>query len=149
MSSDSTRPYLIRAIYDWAVDNSLTPFLLVDTQVEGVTVPAQFIKDDSIVLNISSTAVRDLSLGDDYISFSARFAGVSQELFVPIASVRAVYAKENGEGIVLPAENIAQPVLASSNPGSNDQSAPPPIKEVSDRGEEKPKPGKPHLTIVE
>ena len=156
MSAASTRPYLVRAIYEWAVQNSLTPFVMVDTQVDGVDVPEQFIKDNSIVLNISPTAVRDLNLGDEFISFSARFAGVSRELFVPIDSVRAVYAKENGEGIVLPPpEESAQPVLSGANSQTGGLTA---VKQDSEAPEkqsnrDKPsdsKPGKkPHLTIVE
>ena len=111
----STRPYLIRAIYEWALDNGYTPFVLVDTSVDGVVVPEQFVEDNSIVLNVSPTAVRDLNLGDEFISFNARFAGVSQELFVPINSVRAVYAKENGEGIALPVESGVS-MIGASNP---------------------------------
>ena len=98
----STRPYLIRAIYDWAQDNNLTPHILVDATQDDVSVPAEFIEDDKIILNIAGGAVADLSLGDDYIAFNARFAGVAREIFVPVSAVRAVYARENGMGIVLP-----------------------------------------------
>lgn len=98
----STRPYLIRAIYEWAQDNNLTPHILVDTTQDDVSVPVDFIEDDKIVLNIAASAVARLSLGDDYISFNARFAGVAREIFVPVSAVRAVYARENGMGVVLP-----------------------------------------------
>ena len=101
----STRPYLIRGIYEWAADNGLTPHLLVDTTQEGVTVPTEFIEDNKIILNVSNSAASNLSLGDEFISFSARFAGVSQEIFVPTSAVRAVYARENGMGIVLPEDS--------------------------------------------
>jgi len=100
----STRPYLIRAIYDWAQDNALTPHLLVDTTVQDVVVPTQFIEDDKIILNIAASAVVDLALGDEFISFGARFAGVAHEIFVPVSAVRAIYARENGVGLVLPDE---------------------------------------------
>lgn len=156
MSASSTRPYLVRAIYDWAVQNSLTPFVMVDTRVDGVEVPEQFIKDNSIVLNISPTAVRDLNLGDEFISFSARFAGVSRELFVPIESVRAVYAKENGEGIVLPPQDeSAQPVLSSGNSQTVGLTAVEQGSETAQNQSDRDKPSdtkpgkKPHLTIVE
>lgn len=132
---------------------------MVDTEVDGVDVPEQFIKDNSIVLNLSPTAVRDLNLGDEFISFSARFAGVSRELFVPLNSVRAVYAKENGEGIVLPPpEDSAQPIVSSDPTQSPGLSAvtqdPEASEESADQGDgdkgSPPKPGKkPHLTIVE
>ncbi len=98
----STRPYLIRAIYEWAQDNNLTPHILVDTSEENVSVPTDFIEDDKIILNIAASAVANLSLDNDYISFNARFAGVAREIFVPISAVRAVYARENGMGVVLP-----------------------------------------------
>lgn len=100
----STRPYLIRAIYEWAQDNQLTPHILVDTTIPNVSVPGEFIEDNKIILNISGSAVKNLSLGDEYITFNARFAGVAREIFVPVVAVRAVYARENGMGIVLPDE---------------------------------------------
>jgi len=100
----STRPYLIRAIYDWANDQQLTPHLLVDTTVDDVVVPAEFIEDDKIILNIAAGAVVNLELGDEFISFGARFSGVSCEIFVPTTAVRAIYARENGVGLVLPDE---------------------------------------------
>ena len=99
-----TRPYLIRAIYEWAQDNNLTPHILVDTTQKNVDVPDAFIEDDKIVLNIAADAVANLSLGDEAIGFNARFAGVACEIFVPTAAVRAIYARENGVGIVLPDE---------------------------------------------
>ena len=118
-----------------------------------------FIKDNSIVLNLSPTAVRDLNLGDEFISFSARFAGVSRELFVPLNSVRAVYAKENGEGIVLPPpEDSAQPVVSSDptqSPGlsavtQDSQESQASVDHGDGDDDSPPKPGKkPHLTIVE
>ena len=98
----STRPYLIRAIYEWAQDNNLTPHILVDTSEDNVSVPVEFIEDDKIILNIAASAVANLSLDDDYISFNARFAGVAREIFVPVSAVRVVYARENGMGVVLP-----------------------------------------------
>mgnify|MGYP001165986755 CR=1 FL=1 len=97
----STRPYLIRAIYEWAGDNGLTPHLLVDATQNEVSVPSEFIEDGKIILNIADSAVTNLSLGDEFIAFNARFSGVAREIFVPVSAVRAVYARENGMGIVL------------------------------------------------
>jgi stringent starvation protein B len=111
----STRPYLIRAIYEWAQDNNLTPHILVDTLEENVTVPTDFIEDDKIILNIAASAVANLSLGNDYISFNARFGGVAREIFVPISAVRAVYARENGMGVVLPDEPGQDEAAASED----------------------------------
>lgn len=96
----SSRPYLIRAIYQWVVDNHHTPHMLVDTRGDDVQVPRQFVQDDRIVLNIAPEAVQALNLGDEYISFSARFAGHAQEVFVPVQRVLAVYSRENGQGMM-------------------------------------------------
>ena len=98
----SSKPYLLRAIYEWLVDNGMTPHLLVDTRDARVKVPVQFIKDHSIVLNISPGAVRDLLLRNDFISFSARFGGVPHEVLVPVSAARMIYARENGQGMTLP-----------------------------------------------
>lgn len=98
----SNRPYLLRAIYDWILDNEMTPHLLVDTRDERVAVPRQYAKDDSIVLNLSPSAVRNLELGNEAVSFSARFGGTPFQVYVPIGSARMIFAKENGQGIALP-----------------------------------------------
>lgn len=97
----SRRPYLIRALYDWVLDNDLTPHLLVAADAPGVDVPRQFVTDDGkITINISPTAVRDLSLGNHLINFSARFSGASCQVSVPPGAVLALYARENGEGML-------------------------------------------------
>ncbi len=98
----STRPYLIRAIYEWAQDNNLTPHILVDTTHQNVDVPGEFIEDNKIILNIAAGAVADLVLGNETITFNARFSGIAREIYVPSLAVRAIYASENGIGIVLP-----------------------------------------------
>ncbi len=95
----SSRPYLIRALHQWIVDNGLTPHLVVDALVEGVQVPQQFVQDGKIILNISPTAVTDLELSNDYLAFHARFSGHPMEVFVPPRAVLAVYARENGRGM--------------------------------------------------
>ena len=98
------RPYLIRAIYDWIVDNGLTPHLLVNAEHPGAVVPREHVKDGQIVLNASVTAVDNLDLGNDLISFSARFSGVSQGVSFTPDAVLGVYARENGQGMLFPEE---------------------------------------------
>jgi len=100
----SSKPYLIRALYDWIVDNGCTPHLLVETKDARVRVPIQYVKDGSIVLNIAPGAVRDLVLGNDAISFNARFGGVAHEVYFPVSAARMIYARENGQGMSLPEE---------------------------------------------
>jgi len=96
----SSRPYLIRALYQWIVDNGVTPYILVDAAAEGVAVPAQYIQDNKIVLNIAPMAVRSLTLGDGEITFNARFSGKSTDIYVPTEAVLAIYARENGQGMM-------------------------------------------------
>lgn len=96
----SRRPYLIQAIYDWAVDNGYTPHLLVASDYPGVSVPQQYVQDGRITLNISPMAVQTLNLDQDPIWFSARFSGRPFEVLVPPGAVLAIFARENGEGLV-------------------------------------------------
>ena len=95
--TSSTRPYLIRALYEWIEDNGLTPHLLVNAELPGVEVPQQHIKDGRIVLNINATAVRELRLGNDWIEFNARFGGVARTVTIPVTAVLAIYARESGQ----------------------------------------------------
>lgn len=95
-----SRPYLVRAIYDWIVDNSLTPYMLVDAEHEGVVVPTEYIDGGKIVLNIAPRAVNALGLGNEEVTFSARFSGVAMDVQVPITAVLALYARENGQGML-------------------------------------------------
>ena len=96
----SRRPYLIRAIYDWAADNGYTPHLLIAADAEGVVVPREYVKEGRITLNISPMAVQNLDLRRDPIHFFARFGGQPFDVQVPSGAVLAVFARENGEGIV-------------------------------------------------
>jgi len=96
----SSRPYLIRAIYQWIADNGLTPHLLVDVSVDGVVVPAEHVQNGKIILNIAPMAISGLVLGDEEVTFSSRFSGKPQGLCVPVEAVLAVYAKENGQGMM-------------------------------------------------
>jgi stringent starvation protein B len=101
----SLKPYLIRAIYDWIVDNSFTPYLLVNAELEGVVVPRQYVQDGKIVLNLRPQAVHGLSLGNRNIAFSARFGGNPMQVDVPMRAVLALYAQENGKGMIFDEED--------------------------------------------
>ena len=91
------RPYLLRAFYDWLVDNDLTPHLVVDATLQGVKVPTEFVSDGQIVLNIAPRAVGNLELGNEAISFNARFSGRPHSVIVPMYAALAIYARENGQ----------------------------------------------------
>lgn len=101
---NSLKPYLIRAIYQWVIDNKLTPYLLVNAENNRAILPEQFIEDGKIVLNIRPEAVEALSLGNDDIEFNARFSGKPMHIVAPVSSILAIYAKENGKGMVFDQE---------------------------------------------
>jgi stringent starvation protein B len=106
-----TKPYLIRAIYDWCTDQGFTPHLLVDTSVEGVVVPQHLVKNNSIVLNLQNTAVRSLDMGNEWLMFNARFSGKPMEVIVPVSAIRAIFARENGQGCAFEAPGEAEQAL--------------------------------------
>lgn len=108
----STRPYLVRALYEWCSDNGFTPYVavLVDDTVQ---VPREYVKDGEIVLNVSFDATQGLEMGNDFIRFKARFGGVARDIHVPMDRVVAIYARENGQGMAFP-----QPVVAATEPES-------------------------------
>ena len=139
----SNRPYLLRAIYDWISDNNLTPYVLVDAGVDGVKVPPQVIKNGQVVLNLAMRAVANLDLGNEWISFQARFSGASQAIHIPVRAVLALYAQENGQGMMFPADEEGgdqpPPVPAP------DDTPPTP---AADNGADKPKRAAPHLRVV-
>ncbi len=97
---NSSRPYLIRALYEWIVDNSLTPYVLVDTSAAEVVVPQSFVENGRIILNVSPDATHSLVLGNDLITFNARFSGSAMDVNIPVSSVLAIYARENGQGMM-------------------------------------------------
>ena len=98
-----SKPYVVRAIYDWIVDNNCTPHVLIDAASDGVVVPEDYVTEGQIVLNISPTAVVGLHLGNDAVSFSGRFGGVPLDVFLPLDSILGIYARENGQGMVFDA----------------------------------------------
>lgn len=117
----SSRPYIVRAIYEWIVDNDLTPYILVDTSSESVVVPEGFIENNRIILNVSPMATKELALENDNVSFNARFGGTPMDVFVPTSSVLAIYAHENGQGMMFgDAESTAAESSESSGPGPED-----------------------------
>ncbi|WP_435104673.1 ClpXP protease specificity-enhancing factor [Arhodomonas sp. AD133] len=99
------RPYLIRALYEWITDNGLTPYLLVDTGVEGIEAPLEYADKGKLVLNVAPRAVRALELGNDWVSFNARFGGAPRDVFLPVAAIIAIYARENGQGMLFGSED--------------------------------------------
>ncbi len=105
----SSRPYLIRAIHEWIIENNLTPYLLVNAKLPGVEVPINHIENDKIILNLSPRAVRTLRLGNDFIQFDARFNGLSTNISIPPAAVMAIYARENGQGMIFDKEDGVDP----------------------------------------
>ena len=132
----SNRPYLLRAMYEWIADNGLTPYILVDANAPGVKVPKSAVKDGRVVLNVAARAVAQLELGADHVRFMARFSGVSQAVEAPIAAVLAIYAQENGQGMMFPAEN--QP--PTQPPSSTDTESAAPVEPAPKKG--------PHLRVV-
>lgn len=151
--SSSTRPYLIRAIYEWCTDNGFTPYISVSVN-ESVRVPMEFVKNGEIVLNISYDATSALSIGNEMIEFKGRFGGVARDILVPVERVMAIYARENGQGMAFPAPSqdetpsTSAPIRdqkphvlssVSSNPASDDSDNEPPRPSGS---------GRPSLTRV-
>lgn len=131
MSDLSTRPYLIRAIYEWCADSGLTPYLAVRVD-EHTEVPHAFVKDGEIVLNLSEGAVRNLEMGNEMITCNGRFGGVPFNVMVPVVAVIGIFAKETGQGLVFQ-DGAPQQTPPTANGG---------------KGEHKPVPRKPHLKIV-
>ncbi|MFI5447259.1 ClpXP protease specificity-enhancing factor [Polaromonas sp. UC242_47] len=126
LDATSTRPYLIRALYEWCTDNGLTPYVAVAVD-ETVQVPREYVKNNEIVLNISFDATSSLKLGNDFIEFKARFAGSAREIMVPISRVIAIYARENGQGmafpLVTPGVPYSQPEADADGSGELDEPA--------------------------
>ena len=130
------RPYLLRGLYDWICDNHLTPYLLVDATGDDLSIPFEFVEDGKIVLNISPSAVRDLDLSNDYINFKARFSGQSMNVYFPANAVLAIYAKENGRGMIFQEEE--------QELGNKNELAPAPIEDKKEPEKTKT----PYLRVV-
>jgi len=157
----STKPYLIRAIYEWCTDNGLTPYLAVHVDDQTV-VPREYVQNDEIVLNIGALATSRLTLGNDFVDFQARFGGVARAISVPIKNVSAIYARENGQGMAFEVTKAGErsrdatpPALAAPARAPKERNERPPLSPVSPSSTDQtpsnpddgPK-GKPRLTIV-
>lgn len=115
------RPYLLRSLYEWIEANNMTPYILVDAKAEGLIAPTEHAKNNQIIFNIATRATHGLQLGDQWVEFSARFGGISKQVQVPVAGIQAIYANENGRGIVFSNESesssdtVADESLQQSN----------------------------------
>jgi stringent starvation protein B len=159
----SNRPYLLRAVHEWICDNGLTPYIVVDAAKPGVQVPPQAVSDGRVVLNLAPRAVARLEIGNDAITFTARFGGVSHTVSVPVAAVQAIYARENGQGMLLSDDAAGkEPTAPSAKPSTPSlQVVPTPAQDASgsndgetgstadDDKPDTPRPkGKPSLHVV-
>jgi len=135
-----SQPYLLRALNEWIVDNGCTPQVLVDSAHPDLEIPDSVRSQEKVVLNISPSAVRDLEIDNEYLSFVARFSGVSHGVVVPIEAVQAIYTRENGQGMMFPETTGDKAEDDKSEPGSDADSD----KQTSDRG----KRGKPNLKVI-
>ncbi len=115
---NSSRPYLLRAIHDWIVDNDCTPYLLVNAWAPGVQVPTDYVENDKIVLNVGPSAAHRLELGDDAVTFDARFGGKPMSVVAPIGAILAIYARENGQGMLFTEDDGADGDTHGSDAGS-------------------------------
>ena len=136
----STKPYLLRALYEWCVDNGHTPYISVVVDA-STRVPAEFVRNGEIVLNIGPLAANRLKMGNDTIDFAARFGGVARELSIPISRIAAIYARENGHGMSFEIEPNATPWEASGDAAAQPTAAPEPPAPA-------PGGGKPTLRVV-
>ncbi|MEG3765964.1 ClpXP protease specificity-enhancing factor [Alteromonas sp. 14N.309.X.WAT.G.H12] len=144
------QPYLLKAFYDWIVDNQLTPYIVVDATMERVDVPQEFVKDGQIVLNVSPAACMNFALDLEALSFQARFGGQPRQIYIPCHAVLAVYARENGAGTVFSLEEETE--KPDSAPKSNSDGVTRPSGDTSDGDSQNapvpPKKGKPNLKVI-
>ncbi len=134
----SNRPYLLRAVYEWICDNGLTPHIVVDATRPNVVVPPQAVSDGRVVLNLAPRAVTRMEIGNDVITFMARFGGVSQAVSVPVAAVQAIYARENGQGMLLAEDApgaVAPPIEV---PEASSKTKPPALQAVPAADQQEP-----------
>ena len=153
------RPYLLRAYYDWLLDNDLTPHIVVDAYVKGTQVPQQYVKDGQIVLNIAMSAVLNLEMNNHFVEFNARFGGVPHHIVLPMAAIVAIYARENGAGTVFDMEDAYLPsddeetendahLEAVEDVVSDNEDHPEVESQPEENGDDKPPKKRGHLTVV-
>ncbi|UAW99971.1 ClpXP protease specificity-enhancing factor [Halopseudomonas nanhaiensis] len=121
---NSSRPYLLRALYEWILDNNCTPYLLVNAGYPETVVPQNFVEDGQIVLNVSPNAVRQLEMDNARVTFDGRFGGVPQQVWLPVQSVMAIYARENGQGMVFEIEPVTPPEPPQDEPKPDSKATP-------------------------
>lgn len=138
---NSSRPYLLRAFYEWIVDNHCTPYIVVNADMPNTDVPREYVEDGRIVLNVAPGAVRSLLMQNDHLEFQARFAGVPFSIYAPMRAVTAIYAKENGRGMVFKDDEEDEPPPEETTTSVGGAKAP-------KSGGAKDKKGRPKLTIV-
>ena len=124
MSMTSNRPYLIRAFYEWIIDNDCTPYVVVDALCSEVSVPQDFVTDGQIVLNIAPRAITELEMDNAAVSCNTRFGGVPTSIYLPMKAIMGIYARENGQGMVFQEERSPEPAqspvgVVDSNPDSD------------------------------
>ncbi|MDG2174985.1 MAG: ClpXP protease specificity-enhancing factor [Gammaproteobacteria bacterium] len=136
MTMTSHRPYMIRALNEWILENNCTPYILVNAYANDVQVPQNFVKDGQIILNISPVAVQNLAISNDGIEFNGRFGGIPTRVSVPTHAVLGIYAKENGQGMIFDTDD---PIPEPPDPGSDKK---------PEKDSEKSKPSRPDLRIV-
>lgn len=136
------RPYLLRAYYEWLVDNELTPHLVVDAMADDVQVPMQYVQDGKIVLNVAPHAVQGLQMGNEVVTFSARFGGVPQQVYLPLAAVKAIYARENRAGMMFPDDPVYEREHRQGVPVHNEGEPTPPDETPPPKG------GRPNLRVI-
>lgn len=134
-----SQPYLLRALNEWIVDNGSTPQILVDSAHPDLNIPDAVRAQDKVVLNISPNAVRDLEIDNEYVSFVARFSGVSHAVLVPVEAVQAIYARENGQGMMFPESEYEDSADSTEPTDSDSQSA---------KDKSGPRRGKPNLKVI-
>ncbi|MGK0499520.1 MAG: stringent starvation protein B [Oceanicoccus sp.] len=137
MTMTSSRPYIVRALYEWILENDCTPHVLVNAMADHVEVPQQYVKNGQIVLNVSPSAVMDLLLTNEMVQFSGRFGGVSMDIFVPMSAVMGIYARENGQGMIFDLDEPDAPPPSPDGVATGD--GPKLVKK--EKGPEKKKPG--------
>ncbi len=136
----STKPYLIRAIREWAIDNGVTPQILVDAEIENVSVPPAYVQDGKIVLNIHDRAVNSIELNNEWVLFSARFGGVEHHIEVPVKAVLAIYARENGQGLFFKSDEAEDQTSSAAEES---------LKPSPEPDKSKKSPKRPHLKLVQ
>ena len=140
MELPSTKPYLLRAIWEWCCDNGFTPYIAVQVD-ERTRVPREFVRDDQIVLNLGPSATNKLQIGNDFVDFQARFSGVARELSVPVAQVTAIYARENGAGMAFEVDPSERANVFEDDMSTDDQT-------TTDTSPAPTEPGRPKLQRI-